>query len=243
MITNLSDHPSQAASVIFRRHMDALLKDFPNLRVEMLWVPSHIDIYGNEAVDCSAKEAVTETLVLTQSISWTREQANIDAVTAWRAEWQRTIRKSMAREVLTDLPSDKLTHFHKNFSRHHATHARINQVILGHGFYGAYYRHHTPGKPQGCPCGEVTIQTREHIIVHCPLYENSRHHLCKVSKDLELPILLGTKTGLNAMASCLVETKAFRKMADSDFNIPWNHEAFSFPPIVSNNASNTAADP
>ncbi|KAH7334164.1 hypothetical protein B0J17DRAFT_554873, partial [Rhizoctonia solani] len=50
-IINLSDHSAQLASIIFRRHIDDLLSQYPTLRIEVIWVPGHCGIQGNERAD------------------------------------------------------------------------------------------------------------------------------------------------------------------------------------------------
>jgi len=65
-----------------------------------------------------------------------------------------------------------------------------------------------------CPCGETT-QTREHIIQSCPTYEEYRTILRQASQTLYLPDLLGTKDGIQAMASFLEKSGAFTKNGHS----------------------------
>ncbi len=58
------------------------------------------------------------------------------------------------------------------------------------------------------PCGEH-MQTREHIIRDCPRYNGYREGLCKVSRDIHLPDILGTKEGIETLALFLEKSGAF----------------------------------
>ena len=96
--------------------------------------------------------------------------------------------------------------------------------MLGTSFYsymgeyyknmGEYYKGFVPSANPACPCGETT-QTREHIIQSCPTYEEYRTILRQASQTLYLPDLLGTKDGIQAMASFLEKSGAFTKNGHS----------------------------
>ncbi|KAK0241238.1 hypothetical protein EDD85DRAFT_879324 [Armillaria nabsnona] len=55
------------------------------------------------------------------------------------------------------------------------------------------------------------MQTREHIIRDCPRYNGYHEGLRKVSRDIYLPDILGTKEGIEALASFLEKSGAFTK--------------------------------
>ncbi|KAI5823316.1 hypothetical protein K523DRAFT_193010, partial [Schizophyllum commune Tattone D] len=83
------------------------------------------------------------------------------------------------------------------------------QTILGHGFRGDYYARFKPlGSP---PCGNAPVQTRDHILAECLLYEHDRFHLRAESPSLSARVTLGTHVGLNALALFISTTNAFAK--------------------------------
>ncbi|KAJ6527368.1 hypothetical protein B0H10DRAFT_2155546 [Mycena sp. CBHHK59/15] len=76
--------------------------------------------------------------------------------------------------------------------------------------HAEYYSRFVPSENVNCPCGEAH-QTREHILRVCPRYEDHRHLLRDVSRDISLPEILGTKDGIAALAKFLEESGAFTK--------------------------------
>ncbi|KDQ54801.1 hypothetical protein JAAARDRAFT_98186, partial [Jaapia argillacea MUCL 33604] len=62
-------------------------------------------------------------------------------------------------------------------------------------------------------CG-ADYQTREHIPTECPRYETHRHYLREVSSQISLPVILGTRKGINALSSFIMESGAFTKTGE-----------------------------
>ncbi|KAJ7016215.1 hypothetical protein C8F04DRAFT_982495 [Mycena alexandri] len=87
---------------------------------------------------------------------------------------------------------------------------RVTQCRIGHCFTGEYYSQFVPSEGIDCPCGEQ-FQTREHLLRECPQYEDQRHVLEAVSRDISLPEILGTKKGIAALAEFLESSGAFTK--------------------------------
>ncbi|KAJ8588982.1 hypothetical protein M405DRAFT_707605, partial [Rhizopogon salebrosus TDB-379] len=144
------------------------------------------------------------------TISWARENAKALALKTWRSEWAAHPHTNLAATALSSAPSTKLSPFHRSFNGPRAVHSRIIQTILGHSFCGEYYARFVPSEPTSCPCGDPH-QTRAHILTDCPLYDPYRHHLRAASPTLSLPILLSTKSGLEAIAKFFSESHAFSK--------------------------------
>jgi hypothetical protein len=51
--------------------------------------------------------------------------------------------------------------------------ARTTQVLLGHGWFGEYYKRFNLNNDHTCSCGAET-QTREHLLCDCPLFDAHR---------------------------------------------------------------------
>ena len=67
-----------------------------------------------------------------------------------------------------------------------------------------------------CPCGHPQ-QTRAHVLTECPIYDAYRHHLRTVSRTLSIPVILSTKSGLQALAKFVNESHAFSKDVPGGF--------------------------
>ncbi|KAF5317465.1 hypothetical protein D9758_018045 [Tetrapyrgos nigripes] len=87
---------------------------------------------------------------------------------------------------------------------------RITQCRTGHGFIGEYYKRFIPDENVDCHCGEA-LQTRDHILCSCPFYEPHRDLLREASENLELPELLGSKEGIEALTEFIQKSGAFTK--------------------------------
>jgi hypothetical protein len=86
----------------------------------------------------------------------------------------------------------------------------VTQTRTGHGYYGAYYREFNIPEPHECPCG-AQLQTRSHILLDCPLYDQYRHLLAEAAPDWHLGTILGTRKGIMGLTRFLRRGSAFRK--------------------------------
>ena len=215
-ITDTTAHPAQGASILFRRHVDNLLLTSNPFDVELIWIPGHKGIFGNERADGIAKAAVNHHPIFASTISWAREKAKSRALKAWRNEWASRSHTNLAATALSTPPSTKLSPFHRSYNGTRATHSRIIQTLLGHFFCGEYYARFVPSESVSCPCGHPQ-QTRAHVLTECPIYDPYRHHLRTVSRTLSIPVILSTKSGLQALAKFVNESHAFSKDVPGGF--------------------------
>jgi hypothetical protein len=83
---------------------------------------------------------------------------------------------------------------------------RTVQCRTGHGYTGEFRRDFKLDGPYSEP-----TETREHILRDCPRYNAHRHHLTKVSPQISLPTILGTKDGISALTNFLKTSGAFTR--------------------------------
>ncbi|KAF8289634.1 hypothetical protein DL93DRAFT_2047752, partial [Clavulina sp. PMI_390] len=80
----------------------------------------------------------------------------------------------------------------------------------GHAHIGSYYSRFVPSESAECSCGHH-IQTREHILQDCPLYDRYRHILGEDEEDRAMEELLGTREGVARLAEFIEISGAFEK--------------------------------
>ncbi|KAA8900587.1 hypothetical protein TRICI_006190 [Trichomonascus ciferrii] len=78
--------------------------------------------------------------------------------------------------------------------------SKLVQFRTGHALVGGWFKERGIQRDEGYNCGCGELETIQHIIQQCPKRAEERKKLKKVSPNLELPILLNTKKGLQAMA-------------------------------------------
>ncbi|PPQ89284.1 hypothetical protein CVT25_000876 [Psilocybe cyanescens] len=194
--------------------------------VNISWCPSHCDIAGNERADELAKEATK--LACTAPIGVTRanalKRAKARTLKSWTREWSRTPKSggfAPANRIPPSLrfPTPTLKHVLK-LKKSRELFGRIIQCRMNHGYTGQFQRRFNLRGETRCPCGEGEIETREHILCHCPWFTEARANLLKFSKYLFLPEILGTEPGIKALANFLNASSAFTRTGTKPLPTP-----------------------
>ncbi|KAF8760880.1 Reverse transcriptase (RNA-dependent DNA polymerase) [Rhizoctonia solani] len=156
LITSLDKHPGQFASIAFREAANKFLHKAPENRIKVCWVPGHNGIEGNKRADQLANEGGSKppVSILNRSLTWSKAQSTHQASRAWGREWASQPHSLFVTNHIRRPPSLTLARFARSYRGHRLTHARLNQIILGHGFFGEYRERFRPDDDPSCPCGQ-----------------------------------------------------------------------------------------
>jgi ribonuclease HI len=207
-----TSRPGQQYLLRTRNLISKILELRPGTRVTIAWCPGHTNVKGNEKADELAKEGAETDLNNTiqyTSLTHAKRRAKEDALGRWRREWMQT------RPSGGFTPADRIPPRWKPngyFGADREVYGRIVQCRTGHGFTGEYYNKFVPSENISCPCDNGTYQTREHILLSCPLYRSKRQLLeDDDGRITSLHDLLGTRKGLQRLETFLTKTGAFTK--------------------------------
>ncbi|KAF8297422.1 hypothetical protein DL93DRAFT_2068233, partial [Clavulina sp. PMI_390] len=87
--------------------------------------------------------------------------------------------------------------------------ARLIQCRTRHAHIGSYYEClHIP-EPHACLCG--AFQTRNHVLLQCPLHTRYRHLLKDDKGEIKLQDILGTPKGCKRLVCFIRASRVFEK--------------------------------
>lgn len=200
----------QLYAVNFHSKICTFLEENAARSVNLEWSPGHSDIPGNDRADALAKEGAELASREPGSRSNALRRAKEAVQRAWRKEWRNTPKAGRYAIANRIEPKLKQTFQFAMLRNKREVFGRLVQCRTGHAYIGEYYRKFVPDKATDCPCGEQ-LQTREHILRDCPQYEDHRHILRAVSRDVSLPEILGSEDGITALAEFIESSGAFTR--------------------------------
>ena len=164
--------------------------------LEISWTPGHADIRGNELADKLAKEAAEEAKEMDDSsVVVTMEDVKSATkkfgIKKWQDMWEKSER---GRTLYIHRPevnfilkhSFKTTKGEKAISQLRTGYANLNEYLFKCGLKDS----------DKCECGE--IETCDHFLLRCPVYETQREFLKKrLFQQLGL-VLVDSEILLNA---------------------------------------------
>ena len=206
---------AQLSAIKFHNIARPLLTANEHLKISISWCPSHCGIAGNDRADQLAKEATELERQIPFSVSHSnaRRRAKTAILKLWQIEWKNS--PKVGRYAISNRikPSLNPTPHFKSLKNNREVFGRVIQCRTGHAYTGDFRRSFLPLSPDPttCPCDNVTLEDRNHIITECPRYNQYRSILEKASRILSLPELLGTKEGIEALSEFLKKSPAFTR--------------------------------
>jgi ribonuclease HI len=184
--------PGQYLLALFHTLYRRLLRARPTLKVRIHWVPAHVGIAGNEAVDARAKEAaqgassaLASRIIpfespLPSSRAAVADAGNKEFTARWQAEWSRSPRFLRISLFDSALPRAGVARAYSDLSRPQCS--VFTQLRTAHFALNSYlYRFHLAPSPDCDLC--LVPETVPHYLLSCPRYRRER---------LDMIISLGT---------------------------------------------------
>ena len=215
-VVDALSNPKAAAGQLlihnFTTTIHKFLDDDPRHSVDISWIPSHMEIEGNEKADELAKVGTTlaSHMPFVGTTAHARQTAKERLLKDWTRQWKAAPKTGHFAIADRIPPSMRPTPQFRRLDGRREVFGRLVQCRTGHGYNGEYYRRFVPTESTRCQCGEG-LQTREHVLRECPLYNEHRPYLRKVSEDISLPEILGTRDGISALTTFLEKSGAFTK--------------------------------
>jgi len=169
---------TQGFHILFRTNFHRLFSTLPNLHIHISWVPGHKGIAGMKIADSLTKKAAKAKgprLSHAASRSGPLLEIEHNAHSHWREHRESHPFQESSGFFPTSQsirPSLKLPKWFKTIS--HPDYSRYTQFATGHGYTGEYYSRFVPKNPIHCNCDQLDtpiVQSRDHILRHCPLHE------------------------------------------------------------------------
>ncbi|KAI5114616.1 hypothetical protein M0805_009545 [Coniferiporia weirii] len=170
-----------------------------------------MQVPGNEYVDALTRLPPHGRPFFYHTYSALRQEALAAATDMWARTYASDSphHRSLAGRALPHPPSTSLLSAWKA-PEPRALQSRVVQVVLGHGHFGAYAARFLPDIPIACPCG-APLQTREHLLLECPLFQHARRPLPAEDRPSAQPPAWGSKLGLGWLFPFLRRTTAFTR--------------------------------
>jgi ribonuclease HI len=203
----------QACSLRFRGATHRILDAYPEIKIEISWVPGHHDIPGNDIADRLAKRGSTDIPLRPgyKTAAFAGNMSRRDLRDSWHRVWEADANRhrrsdfSIANKMPPSTnPSKRLRELDRK------TFSRVFQCRTGHAHIGSYYKYFEIQEPKTCACGAM-LQTRKHILLECTVHEEHHHILTDANGATRLEDILATAKGIERLARFITATGAYDK--------------------------------
>ena len=197
-----NDHPI----VTKIHHLILRLKDRTN--VKLCWIPSHVNIRGNERADELAKQASNLDVITHNSLPHSDYSAVIKQRVReeWNQRWTNIpLGENKLRRLKPDAKDSKLNFPKKRRLEVVACRLRIGHTKLTHG--------HLMERRAAAECeicGDIPLSV-EHILCECPQYNVARLS-CFGRQHPTVEQVLGNGSSIESVIRFLIQTRLFSKI-------------------------------
>lgn len=144
-----------------------------NFRVHIHWIPSHINIPGNDLADLAAKQgaqvqkkAESDTFTSIHSLKIKVKQQTL---LEWKQAWNSSSSKGKHYQQFQTEPGNKK---HKVLTKaDKLTFATFMQLKLGHGYFKSYLARLPQHESRYCHGTCRGVQTPDHLLLRCKHFE------------------------------------------------------------------------
>ena len=174
-------------------------------------MPGHKEIQGNEHADRLAKAGLKRKAKdpLT-SLSYLKRKAKEEILDSWKQEWKDT-REGQKGKAYTKATQDrpKISYKMLMLPGPKRVQAAYYQLKLGKGFFKQFSKAICKDDRGECFGNCNSLQTPEHLLLHCKHYTKERRVLAKAlhKPRLTLSLLFNTTKGSAALLGFLKDTK------------------------------------
>jgi ribonuclease HI len=209
-----SDKPGQSQQIRAIQATNIIINK--GASINLVWVPGHTDIIGNEEADRLAKLGTKAIEDLISNTSFAYLEIKINQLKKQEILEIASAFKSKSLNSYSCIYSWKVQNkilIPRNTKRVLAS--SFYQLKLGHGYLKSYLYRLGIIEDNKCRCG--LVETAKHLIRDCSLYRAERKALYKKIKnklgvkEVTLPILLHTRFGIEHLLVFLKETNICSK--------------------------------
>mmetsp|Transcript_22993 Transcript_22993/g.29867 ORF Transcript_22993/g.29867 Transcript_22993/m.29867 type:complete len:312 (-) Transcript_22993:66-1001(-) len=142
---------------------------------ELIWVPGHENISGNEEANSLAQAAVESDLdiqFVPVSKSYTTSKLREQMYFIWSLNWQRNLKKLSPNTQWVQKLFPNIASF-KHIWKHNRWTQATTSVYTGHNYLNYHRFKLKKASSPRCRCGE-SDETTEHYLLDCKLWDNIR---------------------------------------------------------------------
>jgi hypothetical protein len=209
-------HDNAAACKAVCELISTILFDHPGTTISVRWIPGSTSFlllkHLLEVATASAAASDPTEPQAPATIAALKQKAKLDALKVWEKVWLADPRHNPAYRALHHPPSGQPPDFIsgiKSFAR--PIFCTAIRLLTEHAFTGEYNARHCPRAPDphGCQCRQAPLQTADHIITACPLFDEAQEEFLRpAAPTLSTSIIFGTKAGGRALAQFIEATQA-----------------------------------